>query len=108
MIFHYHLLWIKLYVPLILKPCLYLVLLEEDKCVQRILLHSIILISVPNMLNCMLRFNFDLMASHSYPFLMMNFSEAACLAFLFDCFRDIRILKKEDSISGVFLFATNE
>lgn len=52
----YHLLWIKLYVPLILKPCLYLVVLEEDKGVQCILLYSIILILVPNVLNCMLRF----------------------------------------------------
>lgn len=33
----YHL-WSKLYVPLILKPCLYLVVLEEDNGVQCILL----------------------------------------------------------------------
>ncbi len=52
----YDLLWIKLYVPLILKPCLYSVVLEEDKGVQRILLYGIILISVPDILNCMLRF----------------------------------------------------
>lgn len=53
----YHLLWIKLYVPLILKLCLYLVALEEDEGVQCILLYnSIILISVPNILNCMLHF----------------------------------------------------
>lgn len=61
----YHLLWIKLYVPLILKPCLYLVVLDDDKGVQCILLYNIILISVPNLLNCMLRFSLDLIASHS-------------------------------------------
>lgn len=45
-----------IYVPLILKPRLYLVVLEEDKGVQCILLYSIILISMPIILNCMLHF----------------------------------------------------
>lgn len=52
----YHLLWIKLYVPLILKPCLYLFVLEEDKGVQYILQYSIILILLPNVSICMLHF----------------------------------------------------
>lgn len=54
----YHLLWIKLYVPLILKPCLYLLLLEEDNGVHGILIYIyiyiILILSVPNIFECML------------------------------------------------------
>lgn len=56
----YHLLWIKLYVPLILNTRLYLVALEEYESVWYIeILNSIILNPVPYVLNCMLRFYFD-------------------------------------------------
>lgn len=65
MIIWNQLLWIKLYVPLILKPCLYSVVLEEDKGVQCILLYSIIPILVPNILKLHAAFYLDLIALHS-------------------------------------------
>lgn len=87
--------------PLILKPCLYLVVLEEDKGVQCIPLYSIIPILVPNILKLhaaffLFRSNCTHNTHNHYLNMMFYFHEAACpFFFSFFCFRDIRIKRNK-------------